>query len=65
MFAQGGFSAVSEKAKTVVPADRLQEATALYLNILRDTLAEVFIGVLREEGIKVEQGMWRARGVVL
>jgi cytochrome c biogenesis protein len=57
LFAQGGFSAVSEKAKTVVPADRLQEATALYLNILRDTLAEVFIGVLREEGIQVEQGI--------
>ncbi|MFO1371690.1 MAG: cytochrome c biogenesis protein ResB [Candidatus Competibacteraceae bacterium] len=57
LFAQGGFAAVVERAKTVVPADRLQEATALYLNILRDTLAAIFIEVLREEGVNVEQGV--------
>ncbi|MFZ1831089.1 MAG: cytochrome c biogenesis protein ResB [Candidatus Competibacteraceae bacterium] len=54
---QGGFNAVAERAKTVVPADRLQEATTLYLNIVRDTLAEVFVEVLREEGMAVEQGI--------
>ncbi len=52
---QGGFNAVAERAQTVVPADRLQEATTLYLNIVRDTLAEVFVEVLREEGMVVEQ----------
>ncbi len=57
LFIQGGFAAVSERAKTVVPADRLQEATMLYLNILRDTLASVFVEVLREEGVNVEQGI--------
>jgi cytochrome c biogenesis protein len=41
----------------VVPAERLQEATTLYLNIVRDTLAEVFVEVLREEGMVVEQGI--------
>jgi cytochrome c biogenesis protein len=57
LFAQGGFAAVTERAKAVVPADRLKEATALYLTILRDTLAEVFIEVLREEGVNLEQGV--------
>lgn len=57
LFAQGGSAAVLERAKAVVPADRLQEASALYLNILRDTLAQVFIEVLREEGIDVAQGV--------
>jgi cytochrome c biogenesis protein len=57
LFAQGGFAAVMERAKAVVPADRLEEATRLYLEILRDTLAEVFIEVLREEGVNLEQGV--------
>ncbi|CDH46034.1 cytochrome c biogenesis protein ResB [Candidatus Contendibacter odensensis] len=57
LFAQGGFAAVTQKAQAVVPADRLKEATGLYLNILRDTLAEVFLDVLREEGVKLEQGV--------
>ena len=55
LFAQGGFTAITGKAKAVVPAERLQEATALYLNLLRETLAEVFIAVLREEGVNVGQ----------
>ena len=54
---QGGFNAVAERAKAVVPADRLQEATTLYLNIVRDTLAEVFVDILREEGLAVEEGV--------
>ncbi|HSA48262.1 MAG TPA: cytochrome c biogenesis protein ResB, partial [Candidatus Competibacteraceae bacterium] len=54
---QGGFNAVAERARTVVPADRLQEATTLYLNIVRDSLAEIFVEVLREEGMAVEQGI--------
>ena len=57
LFIQGGFAAVTERARTVVPADRLQEATRLYLNILRDTLAEVFLEVLRAEGVNLEQGV--------
>lgn len=57
LFMQGGFAAITERAKTVVPADRLREATELYLNILRDTLAEVYVEVLREEGLKVEDGI--------
>jgi cytochrome c biogenesis protein len=57
LFAQGGFAAVTERARAVVPADRLQEATKLYLEILRDTLAEVFIEVLRAEGMHPEQGV--------
>ena len=57
LFAQGGFAAVTERAKALVPADRLKEATALYLNILRDTLAEVLIEVLREEGVSLGQGV--------
>lgn len=55
LFAQGGFMAVTERAKAVVPAERLNDATTLYLNILRDTLAEVFIEVLRDEGMDVKQ----------
>ena len=55
LFTQGGFMAITGKAKAVVPAERLQEATTLYLNILRETLAEVFVAVLREEGVNVEQ----------
>ncbi len=54
---EGGFNAIVERAKQVVPADRLQEATTLYLNIVRDSLAEVFVQVLREEGLAVEQGI--------
>ncbi|HRD48537.1 MAG: cytochrome c biogenesis protein ResB [Candidatus Competibacter sp.] len=57
LFVQGGFAAVTEKARAVVPADRLQEATGLYLNILRDALAEVFLDVLRTEGVKLDQGV--------
>jgi len=57
LFLRGGFTAVVEQAKAVVPADRLQDATALYLNLLRQTLAEVFIALLREEGLPVEQGI--------
>lgn len=57
LFVQGGFAAVMERAKAVVPADRLQEATRLYLEILRDTLAEVFLEVLRAEGVNLEQGV--------
>ncbi len=57
LFLHGGFTAVSERAKAVVPPDRLQEATKLYFNILRDTLAELFLEILREEGIKVEEGI--------
>lgn len=55
LFIQGGFTAIAEKAKAVAPAERLQEATALYLNLLRETLAEVFIDTLREEGVNVDQ----------
>ena len=54
---QGGFNAVAERARTVVPAERVQEATTLYLNIVRDSLAEIFVEVLREEGMVVEQGI--------
>lgn len=57
LFARGGFAAVTERARAVVPADRLQEATRLYLEILRDTLAEVFLEVLQEEGVNLEQGV--------
>ncbi|HRF44559.1 MAG TPA: cytochrome c biogenesis protein ResB [Candidatus Competibacteraceae bacterium] len=57
LFTQGGFIAVTEQAKAVVPAGRLKEATTLYLNILRDTLADVFIQVLHDEGMNVEQGI--------
>jgi len=57
LFMQGGFAAVTERAKSVVPADRLREATELYLNILRDTLAEIYVEILREEGSKVEEGV--------
>lgn len=57
LFVQGGISAVTERAKAVVPADRLQEATRLYLDILRDALAAVYVEVLREEGTPVEQGI--------
>jgi cytochrome c biogenesis protein len=55
LFVHGGFTAVTERAKAVVPAERLNDATTLYLNILRDTLAEAFIEVLREEGVDVAQ----------
>ncbi|MDG4555508.1 MAG: cytochrome c biogenesis protein ResB [Candidatus Competibacter sp.] len=57
LFAQGGSAAVAERARAVVPAERLQEASALYLNILRDTLAQIFIEVLRTEGVEVEQAV--------
>jgi len=57
LFVRGGFAAVSERARAVVPAERLQEATTLYLNLLRDTLAEVFIEVLREEGVNLDEGV--------
>ncbi len=57
LFAQGGSAAVTERARAVVPAERLREASALYLNILRDTLAQIFIEVLRAEGIDVGHGV--------
>jgi cytochrome c biogenesis protein len=57
LFVRGGFAAVSERARAVVPAERLTEATKLYLNLLRDTLAEVFIEVLREEGVNLDEGV--------
>lgn len=57
LFLEGGFTAISERAKAVVPPERLEEATKLYLNILRDTVAEVFLDILREEGVKVEEGV--------
>ena len=57
LFVRGGFEAVVERAKAVVPAERLQEATALYLNLLREALAEAFIALLREEGMDVERGI--------
>ena len=57
LFVQGGFAAVTERARAVVPADRLQEATRLYLEILRDTLAQVFLEALRAEGVNLEQGI--------
>jgi len=60
LFLEGGFAAVSERAKAVVPADRLREATTLYFTILRDTLAEIFVEVLREEGVNVEQGIGKS-----
>ena len=55
LFIQGGFMAITEKAKAVAPAERLQEATVLYLNLLREALAEVFIDTLRQEGVNVDQ----------
>ena len=57
LFVQGGFAAITQKAQAVVPAERLQEATGLYLNILRDALAEVYLDLLREEGVNLEQGV--------
>ena len=54
---RGGFNAVAERAKAVVPAERLEDATNLYLNIVRESLAEVFLEVLREEGMDVAQGL--------
>lgn len=57
LFVRGGFTAVIERARAVVPAERLQDATTLYLNLLRDTLAEVFIEVLREEGVDLDEGV--------
>lgn len=60
LFVKGGFAAITERAKAVVPPDRLPEATKLYLSILRDTLAEIFLEILREEGVPVEQGVGAA-----
>ena len=52
-----GFSAVEERAKAIVPAERLQDATTLYLNLVQESMAQVFVEILREEGINVEQGV--------
>lgn len=52
-----GFSAVEERAKSIVPAERLQDATTLYLNLVQESMAQVFVEILREEGIAVEQGI--------
>ena len=57
LFVRGGFTAVIERSRAVVPAERLQDATTLYLNLLRDALAEVFIEVLREEGVNLDEGV--------
>lgn len=57
LFMRGGFAAVTDRARAVVPADRLTEATRLYLDILRDTMAQIFIEVLREEGVDLKQGV--------
>lgn len=57
LFVQGGFAAITQRARAVVPAERLQEATRLYVEILRDALAEVFLAVLRDEGLALEQGV--------
>jgi cytochrome c biogenesis protein len=57
LFMEGGFPAVSARAKAVVPADQLYKVTSLYFNLLKDTLAKIFIEILREEGMKVDKGV--------
>ncbi len=60
LFAKGGADAVIARAKEVVPAERLQEATGLYLEILRGSLAELYLQVLRDEGLVVESQLGEA-----
>ncbi|TCO82631.1 cytochrome c biogenesis protein [Plasticicumulans lactativorans] len=57
LFAEGGVDAVIGRARSVVPAERLEEATRLYLDILRSSLGELYLAVLAEEGVKVDQGI--------
>ncbi len=65
LFMEGGFPAVSARAKAVVPADQLYKVTSLYFNLLEDTLAKIFIEILREEGMKVDEGVGENEEVFL
>jgi len=60
LFISGGFTAISQHIEKNVPADKRQSAAQTYLDILRQTLGTVYIAMLGEEGVDLEQDISQA-----
>jgi len=57
LFLRQGIDAIVAQTRARVPADKAEEASRFFLELLRRSLGEVYIQVLREEGLKPEDGV--------
>ena len=54
LFSAGGFDAIAEYTALNVPESKQQEYMQTYLKVLNSALSDIYLDVLREEGIETE-----------
>lgn len=57
MFVQEGMEGVVKHAEASIAPEQRQEAIDSYVNVLQGVIAALYVEVLREEGVDVEQGV--------
>lgn len=57
MFAKGGLNALDKHITENIPEDQRQKAAATYLDILRKTVGNLYVEILRDEGIDISKGI--------
>ena len=60
LFVDGGIRAITEHIQTSIPAENRDKAATTYFDILRKTLGNLYIDILREEGLDVTEGVSQA-----
>jgi len=57
LFVEGGLDALNKHIEENIPVNQRQKATATYYDILRKTLGNLYIEILQQEGLNIEQGV--------
>ena len=57
LFTEGGIAALNEHIQKNIPESQQQKATQTYFDILRKTLGNLYIDILKQEGLDVSEGV--------
>ena len=57
MFAKGGLNALDKHITENIPEGQRQKAASTYLDILRKTVGNLYVDILKQEGIDTSQGI--------
>ncbi|MFC1772160.1 cytochrome c biogenesis protein ResB [Pseudomonadota bacterium] len=64
-YRQGGFDAVAAMVESNVPADKREEVLEAYFNVLQTLLGELYLELLANEGVDIEQDFGAEEGLFL
>ncbi|ORU90024.1 MAG: ResB-like family protein [Cycloclasticus sp. symbiont of Poecilosclerida sp. M] len=57
LFREDGFDAMVKQVETTVPSEKRKDVVDIYVRMLQQILGEVYLGVLKAEGIDLSQGV--------